>query len=467
MRWTHPVIGALAPLPDGLQPGKVWKHLYEPKEAWRELGLPIEALVTEVEASGARRTGARELPYGLPVSVLTTLRAQHAREWAPVYGRDLLAPDTYVGRSTVDNRWLFASVRGVYAAADDAQGTGAVVLSVYRPHPQGLNVPWSNEQYRRRALSRWTSETDMPARDPHAHLTDLARAPIDAASTWELALAVARARATEGTERSLVEAEAALAASLHRKEATPDPDQVLDEVERSVREEDDDPLAILLALQDAVLVTAELAGTSAAALLADRAGNLLEWAPPAWARIAPFAARQAAAPTPVRDLWARASEVLSAAALRAQAATARPEARIADLLIPNIRRKHTTRLAQLPRERVRRHQPVAGAPVPPRWRAPTVQLSGETGWSVIPPVEIRTSTVQAWLVDDEYPDGEDITEEFRAGGDVSVWTLSAGDQAEVVWVDGLSRAPSLADALDAAASAPGASVGVATISRPR
>ena len=467
MRWTHPTAGAVLSIPAGLQPPKVWKHLYSPREDWTALGLPVEGLVAAVTALGAPPPTTRELPAGVHREVLAALREQHDGAWAPVYGTDLLAADTLVARSQDDRRWLFVSMRGVFAAADDSRGDGAVVLSVYRPHPEGLNVPWSNGQYRRRALDRWIRETRMSASDPLAALAEVATPPKDAAGAWELALALARARCAAPDSPLVGSAAVALAASSFRREAAPSQDQILDAVEQAIRDEDDDPLRVLLAVEDAVLVTLELSDEAAADVLASRAADLLEWAPTSWARAAPFAGRQGSAVAPVAAFWARVADALTGSALREQPATTRPQASLTDRLVPSNRRRHTARLLRVPVDRLVRVAPVAPAYLPPRWRASAAHLSGNAGWTLVPPPELRTTTVQAWIVDDQHPDGEDITSEFRGGAETSVWMLDPGDDAEIVWIEGIQRASSLGDAIDVAAAAPGARIGVASVTRPR
>lgn len=467
MRWNHPKTGVLVALPAGLQPVKVWKHLYSLQEDWAALGIAVDGLIARITTLGAPAPTGRELPAQASAGVLSALRAQHDGTWAPLYGSELVAGDTLVARSQEDGRWLFVSNRGVFAAADDSRGDGAVVLSVYRPHPEGLNVPWSNGQYRRRALNRWIRETRMSAPDPLAALAEVTLPPSDAAGTWELALALARARLAAPDSAMVQRAERALAASPYRPAATPSQDAVLDAVERAIREDDDDPLRVLLALEDALLVTSELSGEAVAEALADRAGDLLEWAPGSWSRAAPFARRQSQAPPCITAFWARAADVLTASAIREQPAGARPGARLTDILLPVTRRRHTARLLRVPSTRVVRQAPAAPAYVPPGWRAAAAHLSGNAGWAVVPPTEIRSPTVQAWIVDDQHPAGEDITAEFRASAGTSVWTLDPGDEAEIIWVEGIKRASTLNAALDLAEAESSARVGVATVTRPR
>ena len=467
MMWTHPVVGRLRALSPPVVPEKVWKHLYFPIEGWALLGAPVERMLGEVVAAGAPRPADRLLPARLAPAAEALLRQHHEADWAPIYGAELCSKDTDVGRSAADGRWLFASAHGVFGVAVGTVEGAGLLISVYRPHPEGLNVPWTNDQFRRRAHQRWLRETRMLSSSPLADLTSLAP-PTDAGSTWELALAIARVRAVGGSEAPEVAAAASrLAASAFKESATPDAETVLDALQEAIRVESNDPVVVLLAVEEALLVTAELKGAEAAAQLADRAGNLVEWSPAEWCRVAAFAQEQRGRRSPASQWWERVADALVDAAVRSQPAAVRRQARLADLLVPNPGARHAQRLQRVPETRVKRVVPRQGAHVPPRWSASAQHLAGEAGWAVVPPAELRTKTVQAWVVDDQHPDGVAITRELRAGGDTAVWVLDPGDVAELLWLEGVRPTAHLGEALDAAAMEPQAQVGVAILTRPR
>lgn len=462
MIWEHPTIGRFSSMPEGLQPGKVWRHLHSPNEQWSELvGTDTAGLRAAARAQGCPPwRGSGDYPWFSPACV-PILREHHDRFWAEAYGRLLLDPSARCGRSKVDNRWVVLAPRGVYGVI--APGRPSSVLTIYRPHLRGLNVRLTEEHFAYEAAARWRKETEMPT---SAARSELAQRVPDTAGLWRLAKAIGETESSTEPEVVAARREAetwlramppALLAS-----AVPERAALLDDLEEALRDEDADVVGALLGIEDAVVVTSVLAGASARDELVSALGDLLDWAPASWSRLAALPAlRQASGAVSALSFWARAADAVEAATLQALPVVHRPAATLAAILVaPPWWQRWARELAAVGEGLAASLTPSQGG-----WALAVGRMSGDGGaWDVVPPGDL-TAGERVFVVDAEHTDGMDVTADLVAGQ--PIWELERpGDEIRVIVVRGATPG-TLAEALAAAASGAPVHLDVIELSRPR
>lgn len=463
MRWMHPIIGELLPLPSHLQPQKVWRHLHSPAEAWTTIvGTDTSRLQSAARAWGCPDWRSEGDYPVFRRGCADRLREQHERHWASPYGSLLLAPATRCARSRWEDRWLLLAPHGVYSVV--VPGHPSWVLTVYRPHARGLSVTSSEEDYVHFAEARWCRETGMNSSMLRAELERRATDPV---GVWRLALAVGQSEnASDGVIVALREEArrwlGGLTAEI-KAAATPAPSSLLDALEVAVRDTDADVTGTLLELEDAVVVTAVLVGQGAGERLIETLGALLDWTPPGWAHLAAMAsARLSEAPVAAIALWEKVDEALGAAVVRELPAAHRPAARLASSLVsPSWWRRWSEDLEVLGETAVTwLSAPEAG------WAVAAGSLSRDSGpWAVVPPPSLIQRGARVFVVHADEPGGEDVTADLGIGQ--VLWQLDEpGDEIRVVIVEGVAVG-TLAEAIEKATSGASIRLIVVEISRPR
>lgn len=464
MRWSRPNdIGPFDPIPSRLQPRKVWRHLHSPVEGWENLvGVALAALVTQARAAGCPPWVPGKYAPSLRAAGADVLRRQHDEVWADVYGPILAHPETRCGRSQADGRWVLLAPDGVFGVVTSE--APARVWTVYRPHPLGLTVSPSEEDFRCFATERWLRETGMSTTTLRS---ELERREPDALGIWRLARAVG---AAEGDADGGVAGarDAALAwlggaAAEARASAIPDRVALLDAVEAVLADENADVSGVLLDLEDAVSVTRVLAGEIAKDDLVESIGALLDWCPPELSRMSGWIAERAAqGPIAARDLWARVGDAVVGAALKELPAVHRPATSLAAILTaPPWWERWTHELARTSQDVVRTLlAPQAG------WVVAAARLSSQGGaWDVVPPPALAKSGVRVFIVHADAPSGEDVTNDLAAGQ--PLWELDQpGDEVRAIIVEG-AAVRSLAEAFTAAERDSAVRITVVEINRPR
>lgn len=479
MTWRHPLLGEVRPIPEGKQPTKVWRHLYSPIEAWDLLvGVPIAPLVDQARRRGCPEWKAGSWDAAFPGTCRPTMREHHDAHWAPGYGPCLVHPETRCGRSRRDGRLVLLAPRGVYFVL---QPSGKVhqVVTVFRPHPPGGRVGWSESDFSRHAEDRWNKEIGLPATALLAELHRVAVGPATSASeAWFLALAVGRARASgdPAVAAVLPAAERALLAT------TPtiltclplDGPVALTRLEAALRQEDgDDAVDALLGLEDLLVIAPVLGQAADAERWLDEATRLLDWAPEGWSGLVPLAAgRREEAAALGSQLWEIAECAFVGATMRDAEPVCRPEPRLVDALVP------LPTVWRLAAPSLREALAKVG-----RWLTEAASLEWGLGprvalrsspdvfpskehWRVAPPPAVqRLPNVRLFVIDAENPRGMELTEHL--GG--AVWLLEQpGQAASFVWITAPTpiAGATLTEVLDTASRMSGASASYLSVSRP-
>lgn len=427
MNWYHPKVGTFAPISSKKQPQKTWKHLLSPWEAWSELiDTDVTQLRNTAQSFGCPAWSSGGTPTEFNQVCSNYLRLQHDQFWRDVYGRLLLDSTSHWQPSTYSKRWVILAPHGVFGVV--GPNAPACVLTVFRPHPFGLNVQSSEDDFIVFARNYWEKETGVSAMNL---IFELERMTSDPISLWRLAHAVALAE--DATELTIVKAKrnAALWLSNLPQEvkaaAIPDRNQLLDLLQLQFEEEEPETVDTLWGLEDALLVTHVLAGKAAYDGLLDELRAVLDWAPPSWLNLATLAeSRLQKAPTIARPLWEHISATIDALTLQQLPVVHRPIASIShNLLAPTWWQRWTSKLEAAVRSLTASE---AG------WMVGAGSMSG-TGdrWHVVPP-SIPTGT-KVFLVHAAAPEGEDVTTEILPGA--VFWELEhPGEEIRVILVTG-------------------------------
>jgi hypothetical protein len=463
MRFNQPTLGVLEALPRFKQAEKVWKHFFSPTEGWSALAPPIPAVLL----AGLSRAGCGDPSSLAPAHIWSpgcdgALRAVHDEVWRGAYAELLAAPETQCARSARDGRWIMLAPRGVYAVASTEEPP--TLVTVYRPHPRGLNVDVREEDFVFFAAQRWVRETRMPVQ---SLITELDRRVVEPVAVWRVARAVAEAQAQ--SDEAIVDAASQAAAWLGglppalTSAALPSPARLLDLLQAALGDEDCDVEVLLGDLEDAVLVTAALRGVDEADRLSGALGAVLDWCPPSWGVAAPFVLQRIeSGPAWARSFWRQVDEAIGAAALQASPPVHRPEATLtAKLLAPPWWRSMLERLASLGGDAVRLLSGTEAG-----WVAGPARMgSANHSWDVRAPTEVLPAGTRVFAVHAGCPEGEELTGELRAGE--PIWELEApGEELRLVLVRGGTGA-GLPELLRSPLPEARLTVTVVEISRPR
>lgn len=455
MTLFSPTIGPVLPLSGRILQKKVRKHLYSPTERWDTLlGVPVHQLV-EAAARAGIPPFHEEPSARLEPAAQALLQRHHDSAWLPAYSRDLGSDHSLVGKSLADGRWVIASPRGVYLVTGDRQPPQ--LISVHRPHPPFVDVEWTEEQFAEQARWRWEKETGMSAADLS---TRLAREPRSAGDVWLLALAISDAVDAQLPELQIAEARSRVAKATPdaQKEATPLRERVLDELERSLRE-GEDGADVLMATEGALRVLEVLGHGDVAQDLAERAADLVDWAPQPWWRLGTLAA-------------ARVQTRSAAAALFWD----RVQASLDALLLEHIPANEEAQAAST----APWYAPIAAAlealggrvvefiGVQHGWSTAQVHASGAGGaQQVFAPRELASrSDVRLFVIDPRESAPIEMTTELRTNE--VIWELdSPGDEIRVLVIEHATADGRLAELLAQAREQKVGPVQVVRISRPK
>jgi len=487
-----------------LQPRKVWKHFYNGQEQWwcicdqdpRQLRKEVEALV------GRSRDTSCDLPrldHELWKRVRDLTWLHHDEAYGATYLAEIRSGETLWTRG-MDPRFRQHALtpRSVYLIVQLAEPSW--VITAFRPHPPSKDVPWSEETFRRHGLRKLAKEDSMHSTDISRLLAEELRRtasekPKSVEQLWHLALAVGHGR--------LLTHQPEIAALLPAAEATlgsVDPqlvtglrsaldwDGVVLRIASGLK--DDGPEDLEEALSDAedlLTVAAPLGEAAAASALLEQARELLPWIPADWDHLQARAARGIEAyGGMVAQLWEAVAEAVTGALLRQGAPESPPAHRLVEQIMldvaghqdaPAIKRINERASAVMSRiqDAVQEIQGAALSWMEGLWAANPAPAMG-AGTSDAPrPWEIRCSheagatSQRVFVVDEEYPEGYEVTDEARAG-DASLWSLESPGHTVLV-VLFVSKDPvkgeHLEDALNFAEQRDSVAVLTHLVSRPR
>jgi hypothetical protein len=456
MTWSHPVLGTILALARRYQPTKVWKHLYDPAERWKDLApFDPNRLHEEAVAQGCPPFRPSTAHPPLDWRVQRLLQRHHDLAYEPAYGAELASPDARWSVKLADlERWVARTPRAVIVVV--ARTAEARVVTAYRPLPPLPGVGWDDEDFQRQADYVFEKETGMEPAQLAQDLQRLARAgaasPRDA---WWLALAVGRGRARLARDPALREplaaAEAALAGagSGVRAEVGTElrADDLLDRLADGLKEErPEDAERALSDIEDALIVFDTLGLDDRASELLNAANSLVTWAPPEFVALGRQAALREAelGAGSAAAMWVGVAESLLGAQVREVAPVRRPTSTLVDSLVPEPslldriaawadRGSQEVRAwasAQLGRFDVQAPVPVMGQ-----------RAVAEQPWTLVGSVDHLGPWFRAFVVDLDYPAGHDVTALLGTPGG-TLWNLEhARQEAHLVIVSAAVAVP--------------------------
>lgn len=486
MKWLHPELGEVAPIKRAHQPAKVWKHLYDPAERWSDLITADPARLHDeaVDAGCPPFRPSKRLPdfHG---RVRRLLERHHDEAYGPAYASELGHDETRWGPKLSDaTRWVGRSPRcviGIVAASPLVR-----VVTAYRPLPPLPGVGWSDEDFCRQADYVFEKETGL---DPTSsqRLTDELRrvADVGAATTgdgWWLALAVARGRAAAATdpslraqleraEQTLSSARGALRLQLVRSMPLEGlVDRLADGLKQS---EPEDVEQALSDVEDALLVLDVLGADDEVTTLLDHTTSLMHWAPPEFAALAAQAPHRhgaLAAGSAAAALWDAVEEAVAGASLRETTPNHRPQARLVDELVPAPRLLERIAAWAGARADAGRawldHQLDGLAVFEP---VPVMGRGASTApWFVQGEITVGSGSLRVFAVDEEYPEGYEVTDLATAPG-AALWQLERRGQVVtfvVIRSDTPMSGSTLAELLTEAEGRDDVAIATRAISRP-
>lgn len=494
--WVHPTIGAIEPLPRGLQPAKVWKHFYDRAQHWERLcGRDVGAMRYEAEAVvGVRRDEHAELPQmnGKRWRRVGELSAvHHDLAYGPVYMTGIAAAEalwTAVPDTERRHRVLTPEAVFVVVQCNDWNW----VVTAYRPLPPTRGVDWDEADIRRYATEYFRRQTSMHA-DHLARTTSesLRRVttvvPRSVNDVWWLASAIGYGRLLANRAEvadTLPTAEAVLGATSPELVAELarelDWEGCLRRLAAGLKDERSEEIEAILSVAETLLAVAGVVGAEAATEgFCVEAEALLAWMPPAWEHLGECAASRqealGASEHPVVRFWSMVEDATLAAMMRElvpAAPTASPL--VTELVAATARwrtwRHRLTQVAQAPSELAAW---VASSLGTIRVEHP-IPAMGETGRPAgVLDVRGRPASeaphFRLFVVDEAHPDGREVTRDFGSG-DEPLWHMDPGDQAALIILIAsttLVGGDDLSSVLAEAENRDDVAVGAKEVSRPR
>lgn len=454
--WMHPELGEVAELSDKAKPLKAWNHVLKVSEDWAALtGVAHAAAVSladQAECPSWGRHEGRVLPRGWPTTCFCCLHALHDDVWRSVYGRELMETTKLGNQRRNPKRRMLSTPRGCIIVVQ--QGC---IISVYRPHPPGLNVPFSEQDFIEQAdyvLDKNTGARTMTAQQA------LRRALDHPTPVWHVSLALGHARATGGwteeecqrVQQRLKRVPAAVKASLVPSA------ELFDSLEAAQDETDSSELEpVVDGLADWLVVTELLHGNTSARAILEHAAALVTLAPPAWLALQPLVTDRAAEARGVAaDWWVELDEMLGALRLAEVPAVHLAEATLAQKVAAEpVWAAMWAPLQALEARAIQATRPTLAA------RVAELGSDSATGVTATGPLP---DGARVFMVDAEHPEGEELTDEWEA--DEVIWELDHPDVPTwLVTVYGGVPGTTLAAVLEAAAADPNARVEVAPVHR--
>lgn len=461
--WTHPSLGPIELIPRKLCPKKVWQHFYDPGEHWeRVCDVDVAAMRLEAEdVVGAARASARALPLLAGARwrrARDLLVAHHNGTYGPAYSSEMSSPET-VWTSSMDatHRHQALTPRSVFIVVQ-LDRPRSWVVTAFRPHPPVQDVKWDEAELRRHGVWYFRKETGVNVDDlapaVAENLQRVSRPPSTTKELWWLASAVGYGRLLRHVPEvhdALPAAEAALSGTS---------DSLLEELQRALlwqplvgrladalkEPRSEDLEGVLADAEELLAVGAAVGAEPDAEAFCDEAEMLLPWLPAEWAHIADRARDRvravAAQPSLVVRLWNAVEDAATAALAREAAPAVRPASRLADDLIPQQPRWFIwrDRIADLAERATAAatswiDRSIEGLSMAPL--SPTMGGSGIANdeWAVRGRPASGAPHYRVFVVDEEYPDGWEVTEQFTET-DGEIWRLEANEQALIVIIAG-------------------------------
>lgn len=471
MTWRHPVLGAIEPIVRRFQPGKVWKHLYNPAEQWEVVcDADVPALIEQAELAGCPPFRQSKLVPLMDWRTKRLLQQHHDQAYGPAYSGEMATANTRWTVKLADGRrWIARTPRAVIVIVARDEPVSRV-RTAYRPLPPLPGVGWREEDFQRQADYVFDKENGMAVQEASrlaAELSRLATGPIeDVRDAWWLALAVGRARGLVGRHPDLVEllvpAERVLGTltSDVRDALTREvnADDLLDALGEGLKQDEPEDLeAALSNVEDTLVVLSTMGSTAAAGALLDGARELMAWVPAEHGFLATQASHRRAElgeSGPASELWEAVEESVSGAQLRKTQPSDVPSSSMFYELLsmpPLLARIASWRRRGAEDIRAWAQEQLAGLAV--RQPAPAMgrPAAGEEPWSIRGHRVEGGFGCRAFVVDEENADGWEITSELAAGG-ADLWYLEEpGQTANVVLIAGPPPLPGdgLAELLDA------------------
>lgn len=461
--WRHPSLGVIEVLPQRLRPRKVWRHLYSRAERWdRVSGEDVEALRREAErVVGVDRNVQRDFPTTLPAArrsrAVKVCARHHDTVYGPAYQSEMAAADT-VWTPGVDARYRHGALtpQSVFLVVE--LGEPSRVVTAFRPHPSTHDVDWTEVGLRRHGVWYFKKETGMNVDELVRAVTENLRrtssdgVPGSVQELWWLASAVGHGRLlrTHPTVQSHLDAaEEALTrvpeAMSKQLEQCLDWDGCLDRVAIGLKETRPEELEASLAASEELLAVAGAIGATERAMdFCNEVELLVAWVPPEWDHVADRARSRGqayvGADSPVLRMWDAVQGSVVAALLRETEPARRPEARLVDALIPAERAWEgwLQRIRVLPEKaatavfewadrsignlRVTAASPLMGS-----------DTTTSAAWEVHCKPESDAPIHRVFIVDDDHPDGQEVTDQFTEF-DGFLWQLDRPDDAALVVV---------------------------------
>ncbi len=454
--WMHPELGEVGELRPKQSPLKTWNHLLKASENWTVLtGVAHADLSNRARAAGCpnwRRV--KKVAWLAPCT--DCLRQVHDQHWRATYGRELVTT-TKLGRQLHRaKRWTLASPQGCIIIVDRGQ-----IISVYRPHPEGLTVPFSEQDFRDQCDHVLRKDTGARAMTPQ----EAQRRPLDSPTAlWHVALALSHAEATgawSAEECGAVRERIATVPAAVKAILLPDA-ALFDALEAAQDEPEADELEPLVdTVADWLAVVERVHGNTAAQDVLEQSADIVALAPAAWLALQPLVdERRAQAKGMAAAWWEELDELLGALRLaEVPAVHAAPSMLAAKVAaredVPSLLATLWSTLSSLGQR--------LGQPAQPNLveRVATELSNGQA-------VDVKVtgplpSGVRVFVVDGDHPRGEELTADWPLG---SIWELDhPGDETWLVTVSGNVAGASLAEVIEAAAAAPEARVEVAPLHR--
>ena len=463
--WKHPILGPINLIRRKWRPKKVWKHFYDAAEHWERLcDHDVGALRSQTEAIlQVKRAVKCELPWieqeRWPLG-RDLLLSHHDAGYAPIYLTEMASAETtWTPGMDSQQRHRALSPRSVFIVVQLDQPS--CVVTAYRPHPPTRGVGWNEADLRRHGRWYFRKETGMNieslVRATAENLQRVTAVPRSLRELWWLASAVGYGRLLadhQEVQATLPAAEAALGAveeDLRQKlVAAFGWDECLGRIAGGLKEDRSEDLEEGLSTSEELLAAASAIGAEEAAhSFCVNAEELLGWLPPEWSHMADIAATRCRAfgrsEGAVLRLWTAVETAAVGAMMRQASPAIRPEARFVDELIPADPgwlgwREQIAALAADMSSALGRWLQASVDSVSVIQPAPALGGAepAEEPWEVHGRPEPDAPHYRAFVIDEQHPEGHEVTERFTwADGDL--WRIDReGDHALVVVVAGES-----------------------------
>ncbi|TXD37915.1 hypothetical protein FRC96_08110 [Lujinxingia vulgaris] len=475
--------GLVTPLPNHLRPRKAWKHFYDTKQHWERLcDVEIDTLRAQAESLvGTQRARERKLPRLKSVnrSQALELIAQHHDDfYAPVYMEEMAQPET-IWTPKMDSRWRHRALtpNSIFLVIE-LNKSKSVVVTAFRPHEPSKNVKWDETALRRHGIKYFKKETSMTVDD----FASFAAQNLQEASThppktvkdlWWLTSAIGDGRLVRShneVQNALQEAESLLQAApadlIEEFKDTLDWEGVLDELAESLQEPRPEDLEAALASSAELLAIGDAVGAEEETnAFFEELEILVAWVPSEWSHLAESAHARAAiyagSESPVLRMWEVVEDAALAAVVRESEPAVRPAATLVDALFPKPSRfaRWSTRIAEVTSQ---------ASETVKDWieksleaiaiQEPMPMMSGNVTeretWEVRGTPLPNAPTYKMFVVDDEYPEGEDVTNHFTPS-EGFIWELEEPESEALIILivaDAPLKEKSLNTLLDEAAS---------------